>query len=423
MNASAVRLISWVTLLAAVAGGLPAAHGAKPKSAQTATNSPFVLGRVPPQEPPPPDLEALSRKWDYFQHEPFDKTGFNQVMLPFHYTSNAPGGSPHDAYAFSFLLGNALDWAPGCYCTKHAYYLFKKSRKEMRQAADSYKPALIRKLIEQWDGTHAVGGELRRQADGFSGRLLVFDARGGTLLDRNYEKSRDYFDLVGDMAVDALRFFGHEPSPELDALVRRPRCTQFQSIRDLGAAAFAELRSEQESSFYERILERDPEFAEVRYWYALQHYWKTYDRQRYREQKFRALQSYPVEAALADIDGPEWSHPTQGPQYDQWLTQAERLMGRNAPALVDTRLYGVMQTGGALNRDLLVAAQIHGDARCGRPVAARGAGSDQQVVGCGERTGRRRQKEAAFTQGGRRCGRVGHGRCLRGIDANDRGRR
>ncbi len=238
----------------------------------------FPLAQVPKQPIPKYTRKQLVKMWPAFEHAPFKTAGFNHLSLPLRFISLDGTGNPVEGNAFAFLLSDMLDWTPGNYCARHAYFVFKSSRKEMKPFLRQYDRRVIKKLVREWFATHAVGGVLIQSKKGYSGILEIYDDNGRLVHKKDYRKHRKFFDLLGDMCVDAMRFFGHEPSAEMTELVHFPQCEHRESLIDLGNAAFLRRLSPEAFSLYEKILQRDPEFVNVRDWWSNQAGWADYGR-------------------------------------------------------------------------------------------------------------------------------------------------
>ena len=113
---------------------------------------------------------------------------------------------------------------------------------------------------------------MTRTPGGYEGKLEIFAADGKRIFTRNYDRSRSFWDLLGDMDVDAMAFLDVKPSGELADYLHQPRCKQPQSLIDLGSTAFMTESSPGAFDVYKKILEADPVFAMVRTWYANQKY-------------------------------------------------------------------------------------------------------------------------------------------------------
>ncbi|MGA2265581.1 MAG: hypothetical protein ABSH10_04020 [Phycisphaerae bacterium] len=264
-----------------------------------------------------------------FQHKPFESAGFNHFTLPFRFVSTDGTGCQEEAYAFSFLMSSSLDWARGCYCARHVYFVFKRNSAIMQKLAHEYDPAVIADRLRDWQASHAVGGELRCSKQGFTGTLEIFDRTGQKVFTKEYKTPQKFFALLGDMAVDGITFFGTRPNNALVKHLHRPRCEHDQSIIDLGKAAFAPERSQTEFGLYKAILERDPNFADVRYWWSNQRLWKDSDRTKYNLQMILTMESYPVIAAFGELTPDDCANEAVASHYSAWVKQISELAGRD----------------------------------------------------------------------------------------------
>lgn len=287
-------------------------------------------------------LDDVARRWPFFHHRPFNEAGFNALSLPFRFDAQTDGADPNEAQAFAFLLSNALDWAPGCYCARHAYFVFKRNREEMeplRNDYDGYDPAVVRRLIKQWTATHAIGGMLTKEPGGYCGELEIYDPNGVAVLTTPYKEPRDFCVLVGDMAADAMRFFGDKPSPSLVQHLRRKRCQDPNLLAELGAAAFEGERTPEEFGIYDDILSREPNFAEVRYWWANQRRWADDDLKRYAEQEAIALQTCPIPSVLHDFNPRGHRDSNDAAKvFKRSFEQAKELVGEDHPLIIRLEL-------------------------------------------------------------------------------------
>ncbi|MCD4699138.1 MAG: hypothetical protein K8R91_01005 [Phycisphaerae bacterium] len=225
----------------------------------------------------------------------------------------------------------------------------------MRKLAHFYPEDMIKFAIEDWNATHAVGGELIHTRDGYAGTLLIFDRSAREVFRKDYEKPREYFDLLGDMSVETMKFLGHTPSRALVQHLHRRRCEHHQSIIDLGKAAFVKEKSKEEFGLYEGILKRDPGFADVRYWWANQKWWRDGDRAQYEYQMALAMNSYLVEAAVWDFTIKHPPDRKYAESYHRWLQGAEMLVGPDFPSLLLIRLESAYRNKKA-SHDLMVRA-------------------------------------------------------------------
>jgi hypothetical protein len=311
----------------------------EPNATRIPEGGKLPLAEIIPQRAGTYTPQQVAEMWPAFQHVPFEQGGFNAISLPFRYSDPDSLGDANEANAFAFLLSNALDWAPGDYCTRHAYFVFKRSRDDVVPLRKEYNHAAIAALLPQWHGTHAIGGSIARTKDGgYTGTLEIFSRAGPTVLTRQYEQPRPYFELLGDMAADAMRFLGNEPSAALVEHLKKPRCRRPESIALLGSAAFMEEKSDEEFRVYQKIVEQDPQFAEVHYWWANQKRWRDNDVTGYVRQEAMSLETYLTEAALADFDPERCTDRALASKYPQWLALAEKLMGADHPTLLRLRV-------------------------------------------------------------------------------------
>ncbi len=290
-------------------------------------------------------FRQVRERFPAFEHAPFETAGFSHLTLPFHYEDRAAGGDANEAYAFAFLLSFSLDWAPGCYCTRHAYLVFQRDRGVTRKLAAEYDRGLIASAVKRWRATHAVGGTLVHHKDGYSGTLSVYDRTGAVAAQFEYDKPRGYFDLLGDAAVDAMKSLGHEPSPALAGHLRLRQCKHHRSLIDLGRAAGLKEKPSGLFALYGRILKRDPGFAAVRYWLANQRGWVDRNDKARALANGKALESHLVQEALEDFSPAKCPDILLAAQYPLWLKQAETLVGPDAPWLVTKRLEAARQRG------------------------------------------------------------------------------
>ena len=299
--------------------------------------SPFPLAHALPRRFPESkaDLQQLRAKWDVFQHEPYDVSGICHLTLPFQYATSA-GGDTNEANAFAFLLSNSLDWYPGCYCARHAYFVFKRTGKDIVDAGSTLNQSLIVKLAQRWNATHVIAGTLMHGTNGYGAKIRVFDHDGRSIYEKSYEPGYDYFELLGNVSVGIMQSLDYKPLPGLVAHLKMKRCANPQSLIDLGKAAFAEERSDYEFGLYNTILERDPGFADVRFWLANQRYWKDDNRASYNQDMQRAAGSYLVEAVVED----------RMPKDPNTLARVKALVGGESPLAVLMELGSKAGTNG-----------------------------------------------------------------------------
>ncbi len=297
----------------------------------------LVLSRLRPQPAVRPSFEELKAAYPLIQHRPFHESGFNALALPFLFVSEDGSGDPAEALSFSFLLSYAMDWSPGCYCSRHAYFVFKRSRTTMTALAERYDDPAILRAIRHWSATHAIGGTIMAARNGYSGTLLIYN-RGGVAHRKEFVEPRNYFTLLGDMAVEAMTVLDQAPGEELAHHLRRTQC-QNQSLIDLGRAAFLEERSRQEFGLYKEILDRDPDFGILRYWWANQAYWMNGDDDAYHRSIYRSLDSFLL-PHLWQVE----PDPKDPKRFNRLLEQTRRLTGPDSPLLLRSELDAALKS-------------------------------------------------------------------------------
>ncbi|NLF31375.1 MAG: hypothetical protein GX591_10895 [Planctomycetes bacterium] len=332
-----------LAVVLAACAGASAAGDASPAEAAAAagdepllralTESPLVLARAVPAPFYKGTWAELRQTFDAFRHVPYKNAGFNHFTLPFHWEDPEGLGDPNEAWAFSFMISHNMDWGEGCWCARHAYFVYKRHREKIAPLVKDYDPRLVGELTRFWDGTHAVGGTLRRHADGYSGTLIVYDRDARQLLRKDYARPRPFFQLAGDMTIDALARITTEPNDALKAFLRDPRDIEHESIVELGRAALAPEKTPAEFGLYESILQRDPEFTEVRYWWMNQNAWHSAAWDRYLQEKARILDTRLVAGALAGHD-----RFAAAEQHARWLGETIRLVGPTHPLALTMRI-------------------------------------------------------------------------------------
>lgn len=292
----------------------------------------------------PDSLDGLSKFLPEFHHEPYESAGFFPLALPFRYEDPAGLGDRSEADALAFLINQDLDWGPGNYSARHAYFVFAWSAKEMWPLRKTYSAPAIAQLVKFWTATHAVGGVLRRTAAGCSGTLEIYDGNGQVVFTKDYADPRDYFKLLGDMDVDALTFFCRKPpSAALADFLHQSRCQHPESIIKLGLQAF---HSRHESlPKYVEILDEDPTFSEVRSWWANQNAWTNGDLSEPQREKVMALKNRLVPMALDDFEPERCRDQALVQSFKECVKAAFELAGNDSSIAVTARLDAIEGSG------------------------------------------------------------------------------
>jgi hypothetical protein len=319
-----------------------------------------IIAKAPPLKSGQFRPEQLPEMFPAFKHRPFESAGFDEVMLPFAYSDPDHLGNPSEAMALAALISSDLDWSPGCYCARHAYFVFKRDRESVVRLQAGYEPKAIASFESHWQATHAVGGELVRTAAGYKGKLQIFDAEGAAILTRKYDTARSYWDLLADMDADAMTALDGKPAKSLVDYLRRPRCTHFQSIGELGSAALMEEKSPEEFGVYQKIIQEDPDFSMVRHWYANQKHWQDLDDGAWQAQNGAALASRIEIASLEEFTAARCPDAGLAAQLPDWLDRADTIAGTDLPKVLCCRLrnqiHGTRSQGQVFGQALRVAS-------------------------------------------------------------------
>jgi hypothetical protein len=319
--------------------------------ARSATD--FFLVTRPPEAVPAYTLAEIEAIWPIFGHARYHTAGFNPLVLPFLSPAEDASGGTNSGHAFSFLLSWALDWVPGNFSTRHSYFVFKRTGAPILRAARTRDKDAIQALNKRWHTTHAIGGRLLRAPGGYGAEVQIYGREGRPLRERRYEPTQSFLDLLATVTCDAMVDLGYKPDPRLKDLLRAPVFTHPETIQDLGAAAFAEERSGDEFSRYRRILDRDPGFAEVRYWIANQGFWQHDNETSLDKQRWRALQDHIMPAALIAVHRYELPGAEDRRRLDWMRQQAAFFLGADSPFCVVNRFEDERNEPGGVSGPML----------------------------------------------------------------------
>ncbi len=241
------------------------------------------------------DLEC-----DWFEVEltKGDGGGFFPVFLPF---SQTTGNKTSNSLAFPFLLSFRFDWVPDNICTRHPFFIYKRDRRFFEKYKKPSKDIVV-SYARSWGASHVIGGSIFQTGAGWGGKLEVYNRAGMMILRKKYEPKLSYFDLMGRMVIDWMAFRKQEVSEGLKKELIRPMTTDMKTIKFLETAALAPERSKEEWLIYERILDIDPDFAEVRAWRANQMRWQDQDDKKAALERAIALESHLVFIALKEFN-------------------------------------------------------------------------------------------------------------------------
>ncbi len=409
MNGNAIRRAAAAVLLACA--GVPAARGDGPPAAAP----PFPLSADPAIPLPGQTAWDLPARWPAFRHADVETAGFDAVPLPIRYRDPDHLGDPAEADAFAFLVGYDLDWSPASYCKRHSYFVFRQTapavmadlRADGHADGGAYPPAAVARLVAEWRGTAAVGGSITRSAKGYTGELVIHDRTGRVVHRRAFADPQPYWGLLGDFSCDALAALGPPPTAALVKQLHGPRCADMASVAMIGSAAKLPEFSADDLETDARVLDRSPEFAEVRAWTANQAGWAGLSGTDQRHQFALSLDARVTPEALGSLSAGPLPADLQ-PKVPAWLAAAADLGGADHPVLlgrlvdtahrrqrVDPALYDRAVATAArypnayyLLRD---TSEMLDDPACGRPDADLAAGmaltafTDRLMTGTGSK--------------------------------------
>lgn len=286
-------------------------------------------------------LKDLTKSWYQL---PVSQGGgmFNPVFMPFKYVCKAGNKDVNQHMTFPCLLSFKFDFVPDNFSARHPAYIYRKSSVWNVKPHETDK---IAHYIEYWEATHAIGGTIRQNADGYTGLLQVFDESGTEILSQEYTKPLPYFTLMGEMVKTWMDHRNQGVSEGLYTELIRPMTTDMECVKLYGQSFHVKWRRAKEWAIYDEILQRDPNFAEVRFWYANQLAWTLdEDDAKYIEtktEKGRALQSHLVISALREFEFEKCPDKKVVNNFRKVLNYAERLCSDNSTVMsVKLRLEG-----------------------------------------------------------------------------------
>jgi hypothetical protein len=300
----------------------------------------FVLTSLPKWEPQTLSEGEWKQAYSAFTHEPFDKSGFSAVALPWRFaaTPDAPESNGAIAHALAFLLSYDLDWSPASYDSRHGYSFFKASEKLPDKETGSYEPERVAALLRNGNATHAITGLLVRGKDGYVATLQIFDRDGKMVHEKEFEQPREFFQVLGDVSCDALSYFGTPGNEALNKHLHRARCRRMGVLDQLGRAALLEAGSLDELAIYNKVLTEEPGFTEVRLCRADLRLAEQGDPKAYADEQLQALRAGPSATALADFRPEYCTEPPTSSRMMQSVEQAAELAGADHPTIVAWRL-------------------------------------------------------------------------------------
>ena len=258
--------------------------------------------------------------------------GFSPVYLPF---PQKVGDRPETfSYAFSMLLSFKFDWVPDNISTRHPYFVYKIDRRRFKDYSKPNKDFVV-EYASGWRATHVIGGRLVSSESGWGGQLDVYNREGMIILRKKYEPKFGYFELMGHMVIDWMAFRKQEVSEGLREELILPMTSDMKTVKFLETAAFVKVRSKDEWLIYDRILDIDPDFGEVRAWKANQMKWLDGDRKKADIERSIALESHLIVMALEEIYPTTLSNEEfKKKYYEEWLPRALQICPDNLDLIV-----------------------------------------------------------------------------------------
>jgi tetratricopeptide (TPR) repeat protein len=288
-------------------------------------NGPMVSVFNRAQPDPVADLTEADLKQDWFEARVTQKRGmFNPVYLPFQYECRQGVPDEKQPLTFPCLLSFKFDFVPDNYCSRHPAFIYRKDPVWNVQPDQTRK---IAAYIEDWEATHAVGGTVIQTEAGYTGLLRVFDRYGIEIVNQTYDQPVPYFTLMGNMVRTWMEYRRQEVSDGLYEELIRPMTSDMECIHLYGRSFDMEWRTDQEWKVYDEILQKDPDFAEVRFWYANQKSWATDNHAGLQIEKGRALQGHLVMPALNEFDHKNCTDQAVLESFRKALSQAEAICG------------------------------------------------------------------------------------------------
>lgn len=262
------------------------------------------------------------------------------IALPWRFGSTDPEARKEApvAQAMAFLVTADLSWASNAYQVPPAFAVFRANADQEADVASYYEPSSIAERVKKFGGTHAIGGVLVRGDDGFVATLQIFDASGRAVHEVALERPQPVFELLGQVSVNALKFFGATPSETLAEYLRRERCRKPDSLTALGRIAFISSAANADVKAADAILDGDEGFAELRYWRALQKARRGGSLLEARVELQRSLGDAVLVQALSDLAQILPTRDMASRDPSAWLDRAESLGGLEHPDLMAVRL-------------------------------------------------------------------------------------
>lgn len=281
------------------------------------------------------DENSLVKEW--FTHPVLTGAGmFSPVYLPFDYLCLDGEGDPNQSLTFPSLLSFKFDFVPDNSSMNHPMNVFRRDPDCLSLQTDDAQG--IAAYIRYWNATHALGGRVIETKRGYKGSLIVFDHTGREIWQKEYTKPMAYFTLMGQMVKDWMAFRGQPVSRGLAAELTRPMTSRPETVRWFGEIFHVDQYSPEEWEVYEKILHRDPDFAEVQFWYANQRGWQMEDECWAQTGRAKALLGHLVVCVLREFVPAYCPDQALLDNYEKSLEYAAKIMPGD-PRVEYSRLY------------------------------------------------------------------------------------
>jgi hypothetical protein len=240
--------------------------------------------------------EAYKKDW-YAYDVNFDQ-GFNPLFVPFEYSSVSGDSDPEQKLTFPTLLSIKFDFVDNNICTRHPAFIYQRDKDILQLTIDDTDKVIEK--MHRWGQNIAIGGTITQDGAMYSGFLKIIN-KDRVLMEQQFKKS-DYFELMGKMVLAWIEFSGAKVTNGLKSELMRPMTSSKSAIKKVGESFKVERRSKAQWDIFERILEIDPDFAEIRWWYANQKWWQTKDDKWQASMMLTALESHLVVPALREAE-------------------------------------------------------------------------------------------------------------------------
>lgn len=239
--------------------------------------------------------ETTEKNW--YSYKVVDDKGFNPFFIPFEYRCDSGHQDIMQRLTFPVLLSMKFDFIKNNICTRHPAFVFLRDLETRKLSAGDPEKAIMK--MKEWGMNVVVGGTLVQHGELYSGSMIIFN-ENGELFEKEFEKT-GYFELMGAMVSAWMTESGELISDRLKAELYRHMTNSKQALKLLGQSFKLKHRSEEQWQLYEKILNIDPDFAELRWWYANQKWWQNNDDKWKSQMLLKAFESHFVVTAMIEL--------------------------------------------------------------------------------------------------------------------------